>query len=124
MSEFSTVSRGKVLKGKLCECVKHTAVTEKCSSAFPSAKKVHIPSAKKEGHGLALQMCFSHTILCKDSEWCASIQSSPCCTIAAGEGDLAEVLPPFTVNPVAAQRKRITERSACNQGKFCGFSQV
>lgn len=75
MSEFSTVSRGKVLKGKLCECVKHTAVTEKCSSAFPSAKKVHIPSVKKEGHGLALQMCFSHTILCKDLSLSGALQS-------------------------------------------------
>lgn len=116
MSEFSTVSRGKVLKGKLCECVKHTAVTEKCSSAFPSAKKVHIPSAKKRGSWPSTPDVFltHHFVQRLVSEWCASIQSSHCCTVAAGEGDLAEVLPPFTVNPVAAQRKRITERSACN----------
>lgn len=74
------------------------------------------PHVEKEPHDLALQMCF-YTTLCSDSSLCVELRSRAVQAARALQGrrDLAEVLSPCYVNPVAAKRERANNRETDRQ---------
>lgn len=94
------------------------------------------PRVDNKTHCSTIQMCFSHTTLCsgfclRAELWFRAGQAA--CALQ-GRRDLAEVLSPCYVNPVAAKREGTTQRHtqtarrdrqlASNQGRLRRFSQV
>lgn len=94
------------------------------------------PRVENKTHCSTIQMCFSHTTLCSGSCLRAELRfrAGQAARALQGRRDLAEVLSPCYVNPVAAKREGTTQRHtqtarrdrqlASNQGRLRRFSQV